>query len=113
MSRIPDLKLELDIDKRDLPAVIARLAVRKYGLDVIAPPHRSFTIFGELPSEYKRAFLLAPELKLRTLDLLHISYAWNLKMNGKNIEKFATFDEEILRKSDKIKELTDIRVIEP
>ena len=52
-------------------------------------------------------------MKLRTLDLLHLSNAWNLRLNGYNVDEFATFDSEILMKADRIEELTGIRVIEP
>ncbi len=104
---------EVDISKEDLPAVIARLSMRKYGLNLFHTPDKDLTIFGEVPAEIKLAFMLAPELKLRSLDLLHLSYAWNFKLSGYNVDEFATFDDEILRKCDRINELTGIRVIEP
>jgi predicted nucleic acid-binding protein len=107
------LVTELDVDLEDLPTVIARLSVRRYGLKIIYSFDRDFTIFREVPVEFKLAFMLAPKLKLRTLDLLHISNAWNFKMNGHGVDEFATLDGGILERAGKIEELTGIRVIEP
>jgi predicted nucleic acid-binding protein len=105
--------LDLEINEEDLPAVITRLGVKKYELNLLYSFDKEFTIFGEVPAEIKLAFTLAPKLKLRTLDLLHLSNAWNFKLNGYGVDEFATFDNGILRKTGKIEELTGIRVIEP
>lgn len=51
--------------------------------------------------------MLAPKLKLRSLDLLHISYAWVIKLNGYNVEG------GILDRAKDIEKITNIRVIEP
>ncbi len=51
--------------------------------------------------------MLAPKLKLRTLDLLHISYAWAIKLNGYNVE------ERNLDRAKDIEKITNNRVIEP
>jgi len=106
-------KLEVDVDEDDLPAVIARLCMKKYGLKLISSFDKELTIFGELPAEFKLVFILASKLKLRTLDLLHVSYAWNLKLNGHGIDEFATFDGEILDNAREIKKLIGIHVFEP
>jgi predicted nucleic acid-binding protein len=104
---------DVEIDEEDLPAVIARLSMKKYGLNVIYSFDKEFTIFGEVPAEIKLAITLAPKLKLRTLDLLHLSNAWNLRLNGYDVDEFATFDSGILEKAVVVGELTNIRVIEP
>jgi len=106
-------KFDVRIDERDLPAVIARLSMRKYNLNLIYPFEKELTIFGEVPAEIKLAFMLSHKLKLRTPDLLHLSIAWYLKLNGHSIDGFATFDSEILKKAEKVENLTDIRVFEP
>ena len=104
---------DVEIDEEDLPAIIARLSVKKYGLKLLYSFDKEFTIFGETPAEVKLAFTLAPKLKLRTLDLLHLSNAWNFKLNGYGVDEFATFDRGILDKADGIEKLTDIKVVEP
>lgn len=114
-DRLSDMLIGLDveIDEEDLPAIIARLSVKKYGLKLLYSFDKEFTIFGEVSAEIKLAFTLAPKLKLRTLDLLHLSNAWNFKLNGYGVDEFATFDGRILGKADRIEELTNIRVFEP
>jgi predicted nucleic acid-binding protein len=104
------LNLSVSVRKEDVPAVIVRLSMKKYGLRLICNYDKEFTIFGDVSAEYKLAFILAPRLKLRTLDLLHISYAWNLKMSGHCVEKFATLDGSILEKSEEIEEITGIKL---
>ena len=105
--------LDMEIGERDLPAVMARLSMRKYGLNLACPFEKELTIFGEVPAEIKLAFMLSHELKLRTLDLLHLSIAWYLKLNGYSLDRFATFDSEILKKAEKVERLTSIQVFEP
>ncbi len=107
------INLGLNVAEADLPAVIARLCMRKYDLKLVCVFDKDFSIFGEIPTEFKLAFMLAPKLKLRTLDLLHISYAWAIKLNGYNVEEFVTLDGGILDRAKDIEKITDIRVIEP
>ncbi len=107
------INLGFNVAEEDLPAVLARLCMRKYNLKLICISDKEFSIFGEIPTKYKLAFMLAPKLKLRTLDLLHISYAWAIKLNGYDVKEFVTLDRGILDTAEKIEEITDIRVIEP
>ena len=53
----------------------------------------------------KRAFKMTPTLNMRTLDLLHIIVCSLIKA-----DKFATLDQEIIRKSNIISEALGIRV---
>jgi predicted nucleic acid-binding protein len=46
---------------------------------------------------YRKAIDLALELKLRTLDVMHIAYALELARRGL-VEVFATLDGEILER---------------
>ncbi len=66
-----------------------------------------------IPIEYHSGLRLAHALKLKTLDLLHISYADLLKRSGYELEHFVTYDQDILAKSREIKEETAIEVTEP
>ena len=54
----------------------------------------------------KRAFKMAPALNMRTLDLLHIMVCSLIKA-----DKFATLDQEIIRKSNVILEALGIKVL--
>lgn len=50
--------------------------------------------------------MLAGELRLKTLDLLHVSTA-----SVMGAEEFATLDRDIIKKGDKVEELTGIRIV--
>jgi len=66
-----------------------------------------------IPIEYHSSLRLAHALKLKTLDLLHLSYADLLKRSGYELENFVTYDQDVLAKSKEIKEETGIQVKEP
>ncbi len=66
-----------------------------------------------IPIEYHSSLRLAHALKLKTLDLLHLSYADLLKRSGYELEDFVTYDQDVLAKSKEIKEETGIQVKEP
>ena len=66
-----------------------------------------------IPIEYHSSLGLAHALKLKTLDLLPISYADLLKRSGYELENFVTYDQDVLSKSKEIKEETGIEVKEP
>ncbi len=63
-----------------------------------------------LPFEYLMSSFLAEKLRLRALDLLHISYAAMLR---DEVKLFITGDEEILEKKEAIKEFTEVEVRHP
>lgn len=65
------------------------------------------------PIEYHTCIRLAHALKLKTLDLLHVAYADNLRRCGYEIETFVTFDQDILGKANEIQQETEIEVKEP
>ena len=54
----------------------------------------------------KQSLILAPKLKLRTLDLLHV-----VACHVAKVEKFATLDKEITSKSEAISNLLGIKVL--
>jgi hypothetical protein len=55
---------------------------------------------------------LAGSLCLRTLDMLHLSYAWILKKTS-GINLLVTGDEEILEKAESIRKSLGIKVYHP
>jgi len=70
------------------------------------------TSIGNLKLFYKfsEAINLAAKLKLKTLDLLHITYASQLAEEG-YVNFFVTFDSDILDKKETIQESTGIKII--
>ena len=61
-----------------------------------------------MPMEYSTAAALAPKLKLRSLDLLHLAYASLISRLEFSISSFVTGDETILGKKDDIRESLNI-----
>ena len=59
VSRNPDRLsvLNVEVDEEDLPAVIARLCMRKFELSVLSSFEKEFTIFGAVPAEVKLTFV--------------------------------------------------------
>jgi predicted nucleic acid-binding protein len=70
------------------------------------------TLFA-VPIEYHSCIRLAHALKLKTLDLLHVTYADNLRKSGYGIKTFVTFDQDIIGKAHEIQQETEIEVREP
>ena len=66
-----------------------------------------------VPMEYTTAAALAPKLKLRSLDLLHLAYASLISQLEFSISSFVTGDETILGKSDEIQKSLNITATHP
>jgi predicted nucleic acid-binding protein len=66
-----------------------------------------------VPIEYQGCIRLASTLKMKTLDLLHLAYADNLRKWGHDLELFVTGDKNLLSNSEKIERELGIKVMEP
>ena len=66
-----------------------------------------------VPIEYQSCIRLAHALRLKTLDLIHLSYADSLKRSGYELDAFVTFDKDILARSEDIRNETAIEVKQP
>lgn len=66
-----------------------------------------------VPLEYSNCIRLAHALKLRTLDLIHLTYAFNLRMWGHELDTFVTGDMAILDKAKEVERCLEISVKEP
>ena len=64
----------------------------------------------KIPLEYYIALSIADKIKLRTLDLIHIAYAYLIK---DRIKAFVTGDNEIIDKQETIIHMLGIKVISP
>ena len=64
----------------------------------------------KIPLEYYISIKLAEKIKLKTLDLLHIAYAYILK---EEISYFVTGDRDIIQAKKRIKQQTGIEVKSP
>jgi predicted nucleic acid-binding protein len=86
-------------------------------LQVASVPSRAKLRAGGIPFsapiEYLTCIRLAHALKLKTLDLLHIAYASNLRKWGYDIKTFVTLDQDIIGRAQEIQQETEIEVEEP
>lgn len=103
-----------DIEKLE---ALVRASLIDCGLSPVALPISAEWSLGNrkirVPVEYAEARRLAGDLRLRTLDLLHVAYSSLLLKTGTPIEEFVTGDDELLSRSKRILELTEIRVVPP
>jgi predicted nucleic acid-binding protein len=91
--------------------------IRDCNLTITSVPARAkIKIAGTIlsvPLEYDSSIRLAHALELKTLDLIHLAYADNLRKWGHEVESFVTGDSDILNNSEKIQEQLGIEVKEP
>jgi predicted nucleic acid-binding protein len=66
-----------------------------------------------VPLEYVSSLKLAHSLRLRTLDLMHLAYADNIRSSGEELDSFVTTDRGILKVSDTIEKILKMRTEEP
>jgi predicted nucleic acid-binding protein len=109
-------ELQQEPPRRRVRAIVEFL-IRDCALTVAAVPARAKIKFAgtilSVPLEYHSSIRLAHALELKTLDLIHLAYADNLRKWGHEVAAFVTGDSDILNKSDKIQEQLGIEVKEP
>ena len=102
--------------KRRIRAVLEFMVRDSHLLVASVPAQAKFKLAGTIlstPIEYLSCIRLAHLLNLKTLDLLHLVYADNLRRSGHHVNAFATFDGEILNKAALIQQEMDIEITEP
>ena len=96
---------------------LAEYIIRDSGVSLASPQGSSRTRIGErsvvIPIEYSRAASLAPILKLRTLDLLHLAYAYIIGRLEYSLTSFVTGDELIASRAKQIHQLLGLDVKHP
>jgi predicted nucleic acid-binding protein len=96
---------------------VVEFLIRDCNLTVATVPARARIRFAgtilSVPLEYQRSIRLAHAFKLKTLDLIHLAYADNLRKWGHEINTFVTGDRDVLSNSEQIREQIGIEVKEP
>ena len=83
------------------PIAYAYHTLQKYNIKLLSLVNSSFLMsFGSINSLFYNAMELSEKIKLRTLDLLHVSYCIHLKNNNYEIKNLFTADKEF-SKSEK------------
>ena len=84
--------------------------LRKFNLSVLPTNSKKTTLFGMMPSIFATAISLASDIKLKTLDLLHISQAYLYKKEGYEIDYLVTLDNDFVKYKEEIHEITGIEI---
>ena len=102
--------------KRRIRALVEFMVKDSNLLVASVPVQAKFKVAGTIllaPIEYHSCIRLAHLLRLKTLDLLHLAYADNLRKSGHDLNAFATFDTEILAKAELVQQEMEIEIKEP
>ncbi|TMI67588.1 type II toxin-antitoxin system VapC family toxin [Candidatus Bathyarchaeota archaeon] len=96
---------------------LAEYIIRDSGVSMASPQGSSRTRIGGrsvvIPIEYSRAASLAAVLKLRTLDLLHLAYAYIIGRIEYSLTSFVTGDALIASRAKQIHQLLGLDVKHP
>ena len=114
LSRIkPYIKLKEAFKNVNLDTIISYI-ITSLKLQLITKTHimklQTPNQKGKIPLEYYISIKLAEKLRLKTLDLLHIAYAYILR---EEIDYFTTGDKDIIQEREKIKQQTGIEIKTP
>lgn len=115
-SRVGDkieVSKEVKIEMPEALSTLVAFAVKHCGLTLISVPYTVLVSIGNLnvraSVEQAISYSLAPKLKLRTLDLLHLALCYVLRMQGR-LDTFITIDGDIHSSRDVIKQETGVKV---
>ncbi len=82
-------------------------------MEIVSAPYLAEVEIGDTavraPIEYVMSFVWAAFLGLRSLDLVHISYSWVLKVK-KRIGVFVTTDDEIASKKTLVQKRLGVKI---
>lgn len=114
ISRKAELIAAVSVEDSQPPTILLAYLVylmSKYGLKLLGPSgEHVLTPIGRIGLEAGSCLALAAELKLRSLDLLHVAYLLSLKERGYGIEKLLTTDREF-QKAEKLLDEHEVKVV--
>ena len=107
-----------DLELKEKVKVAVEHAIRSWRL-IVTTPERTYAKFPlsrqtiETQHEFFEAIRTAPALGLKTLDMLHLTYAKTMRETVPDLETFTTLDGEIISRRDEIRNELDITVVTP
>jgi predicted nucleic acid-binding protein len=107
-----------DLEMKEQVKVAVEHAIRSWRLTVTTP-ERTYAKLQlsrqtiETQHEFFEAIRNAPALGLKTLDMLHLTYAKTMRETVPDLETFTTLDGDIISRRDEIKNELDITVVTP
>jgi predicted nucleic acid-binding protein len=114
----PELSSFADLEMKDKVKVAVEHAIRTWRLTVTTP-ERTYARFPlsrqtiETQHELFEALRTAPALGLKTLDMLHLTYAKTMRETVPDLETFTTLDGDIISRRNEIQDELDITVASP
>lgn len=106
-----DLKEKLDLREELIVPSLLLYLIKRFNLWYgKVNGYTKIPMLGELYSPISMAINLSANLKLKTLDLLHVAYAKLLKDKGKVIDTLITVDEEFKNVERTIEDMLDMKV---
>ena len=108
ISRKPELISAVPIEDTQPSTVLLAYLIylmSKYDLKLLPPPvEQVATPFGKVDVESGSCLAFASDVKLRSLDLLHVAHLISLKNRGFNIEVLLTSDSDFSKAQRFLKE---------
>jgi len=107
-----------DLETNEKVRVAVEHAIRTWRLTV-ATPERTYARFPlsrqtiETQHELFEAIRTAPMLGLKTLDMLHLTYAKTIRESVPDLKTFTTLDSEIISRRKEIENELDLTVVSP
>jgi hypothetical protein len=107
-----------DLETKEKVKVAVEHAIRTWRLTV-ATPERTYARYPlsrqtiETQHEFFEAMRTAPALGLKTLDMLHLTYAKTIRETVPDLETFTTLDGDIISRRNEIESELDITVVSP
>ena len=107
-----------DLEMKEKVRVAVEHAIRTWRLTVVTPErtYARFPLSGqtiETQHELFEAIRTAPELGLKTLDMLHLIYARTIRETVPDLKTFMTLDGDIISRRDEIEKELGITVEGP
>lgn len=107
-----------DLEMKEKVKVAVEHAIRTWRLTV-ATPERTYARYPlsrqtiETQHELFEAMRTAPALGLKTLDMLHLTYAKTIRETVPDLETFTTLDGDIISRRNEIESELDITIVSP
>ena len=112
--KISDYRIQPGLENRVSPEMKVKIAVNftigKLNLHIIPDNNNVTKLDGvnvDIHEIYHESIKLAPKIKLRTLDLIHATYAY---LNNSSINQIVSLDKDFQRKKREIENHTNIKV---
>ncbi len=108
---VRDMARRLNLDEGLTVMAVILYLMKKFRLRYRGLKYgKALTPYGMVYKPIATALELAPTLRLKTLDLLHIAYAKLLKEEGEPIHALVTADKEFERAKKHLRDITGIEL---